>query len=178
MEFQTLIKDRRSVRKYKEGTSITREVLDEILKDSQLAASWKNSQTARYYIADTPEALELVRQGMPDFNLRNTMNAPVLMVTTFVKGLAGCSTDYNYVNEAGDCWGGYDMGFAHAYLLLAAREHGIDSLITGMRDSEILRKVCNIPDDEMIMAVLAFGYRDGEPVFRERKNLDEIRKYL
>ena len=53
MEFKTLIKERRSVRKYQEGTSISREVLDEILKDSQLAASWKNCQTARYYIADT-----------------------------------------------------------------------------------------------------------------------------
>ena len=178
MEFQTLIKDRRSVRKYKEGTAITRDVIEEILRDSQKAASWKNTQTARYYIADTPEALELVKQGMPDFNIRNTMNAPVLMVTTFVRGQSGCSTSYEYVNEAGDCWGAYDLGFAHAYLLLAARERGIDSLITGMRDSEALRKVCNIPDDEIVMAVLAFGYRDGEPAFRERKNLDEIRKYL
>jgi len=177
MDFKTLIKERRSVRKYKEGT-ITRETIEEILKDSQMAASWKNTQTARYYIADTTQALELIKSGMPEFNIKNTMNAPVLMVTTFVKGQSGCSTENNYMNEVGDGWGAYDTGFAHAYLLLAAKERGIDSLITGIRDSEILRKVCNIPDNETVMAVLAFGYKDGEPAFRERKSLDEIRKYL
>ena len=48
----------------------------------------------------------------------------------------------------------------------------------GIRESETLRKACNIPDNEEIMAVIAFGYKDGDAIFRERKSLDEIRKYL
>ena len=53
MEFKELIQVRRSVRAYSAPPS--REDLEQILKEAQQAPSWKNSQTTRWYVAETPE---------------------------------------------------------------------------------------------------------------------------
>ena len=54
MEFTELIKRRRSVRGY-EDVAVSHEDLEEILTQAQQAPSWKNSQTARCYVAETSE---------------------------------------------------------------------------------------------------------------------------
>jgi nitroreductase len=48
----------------------------------------------------------------------------------------------------------------------------------GMRDADELRKLFDIPESETIMAVIALGYRDGEPNRPERRPLDEIAKFF
>ena len=49
MEFQNLIEKRRSVRKYAEGNTVTKDEILSMIKAAQEAPSWKNSQTGRYY---------------------------------------------------------------------------------------------------------------------------------
>ena len=66
MEFSELIGKRRSVRGYSEGREIDNEVIREIISESYQAPSWKNSQTARYYVANTPEAIEQVRKALEE----------------------------------------------------------------------------------------------------------------
>ena len=48
MEFQNLIEKRRSVRKYAEGNTVTKDEILSMIKAAQEAPSWKNSQTGRY----------------------------------------------------------------------------------------------------------------------------------
>ena len=56
MEFQNLIEKRRSVRKYAEGNTVTKDEILSMIKAAQEAPSWKNSQTGRYYcIMDTKD---------------------------------------------------------------------------------------------------------------------------
>jgi nitroreductase len=47
----------------------------------------------------------------------------------------------------------------------------------GMRDADALRTLFSIPESETIMAVIALGYRAGEPNRPGRRNLDEIVKF-
>ncbi len=49
MEFQNLIEKRRSVRKYVERNTVTKDEILSMIKAAQEAPSWKNSQTGRYY---------------------------------------------------------------------------------------------------------------------------------
>ncbi len=49
MEFQTLIENRRSVRKYSPNTDITKEQIQQLIKAALEAPSWKNTETGRYY---------------------------------------------------------------------------------------------------------------------------------
>lgn len=175
MEYSELIKLRRSVRKYQGDTSISDATIKEILQAAQMAPSWKNTQTGRYYVIKSPEMLSDIRKTcLPVFNQKSSEYAPVLVVTTFEKGLSGFNPDGNPTNELGDEWGAYDLGLQNAYMLLKARELGIDSLIMGIRDSELLRDKLSIPDSQEVAAVIALGYAAVEPKLNPRKNVDEI----
>ena len=171
MEFKELIAARRSVRGY--GAAVEHNALVEILKEAQQAPSWKNQQTSRCYAVETPETLEDLRiSALPSFNQNSSAHA-VLIVTTYVKNIVGFN-DGKPVNEIGNGWGAYDLGLHDAYLVLAAKNAGYDTLIMGIRDADVIRAKLNIPENEEIMSVIAVGKRSAEPSVRPRRELDEV----
>ena len=175
MEFKELIACRRSVRHYE--SAVPHEALEAILKAAQLAPSWKNQQTARCYAVETPETLEEFRAAvLPSFN-RNSSAKAALIVTTYVKGNVGFN-DGVPVNEIGNGWGAYDLGLHDAYLILAAKNAGYDTLIMGIRDGDAIRARLGIPENEEIMSVIAIGKAAEEPAARPRKELDEVVKFF
>lgn len=176
MEFEQLTTKRRSVRAYEADHPVSTEDLEAIIRAAQLAPTWKNSQTGRYYVIRTAEALEKVRSALPGFNQNSSANA-ALIVTTFVKDIAGFTAG-NADNEVGNEWGAYDLGLQNAYMILKASDLGLDTLIMGLRDANALRGVLEIAENEEIMSVIAVGYRAGTPVFKPRKPLDEIAKFF
>lgn len=177
MEFKDLIQKRRSVRAYEAEKPIPEETLEAVLKEMQQAPTWKNSQTGRYYVVTDPENVALLRETcLPPFNQKSTANASAYVVTSFVKNVAGFNAQGEPDNELGNEWGAYDLGCQNTYLILAAADRGIDSLIMGIRDEAKLRQMLDIPDTEELVAVIALGYRSAEPAYRPRKPLEEIIK--
>ena len=178
MEFNELIQLRRSVRAYEPGRTVERSAIEEILKGAQLAPTWKNFQTGRYYAVLSPEMVEQVRETcLPPFNQKSCKDASALIVTAFVRDVSGFSKG-EPDNEWGNQWGAYDLGMQNAYLILKARDLGLDSLIMGIRDAEKLRQLLNIPETEDVAAVIALGYREGEPLWRPRKELEEVVRFF
>ena len=57
MELDTVIKKRRSIRKYKNQT-VDKKLIKQIIEAGIEAPSWKNSQTARYHIIISKEILD------------------------------------------------------------------------------------------------------------------------
>ena len=174
MEFTKLTEERRSVRKYS-SKKVTESQLKELIGSTLLAPTWKNSETGRYYAVISDTKLEALRaESLPSFNQKSSSGA-ALIVTSFVKDTAGFTSGVAD-NEAGNMWGAYDLGLQNAYLVLKARDMGLDTLIMGLRDADLLRKELSIPDNEIIVSVIAVGYRDEEPSFRQRKSVDEVLK--
>ena len=173
MEFKDLILERRSVRKYSSAPS--HEELAEILTQAQMAPSWKNSQTTRWYVVETPEKHEAIREALHEINRHKVENA-ALIVSTYVRNIAGF-TKGEADNEVGNGWGAYDLGLHDAYLLLAAKDAGYDTLIMGLRDAEKIRAILNIAEDEEILSVISIGKRAEEPALRPRKSLEEVVKF-
>lgn len=173
MEFKDLTLERRSVRKYSSAPS--HEELAEILTQAQLAPSWKNSQTTRWYVVETPEKHEAIREALHEINRHKVENA-ALIVSTYVRNIAGF-TKGEADNEVGNGWGAYDLGLHDAYLLLAAKDAGYDTLIMGLRDAEKIRAILNIAEDEEILSVISIGKRAEEPALRPRKSLEEVVKF-
>ncbi len=171
-----LFASRRSVRSYDATKTISEEEVRTLLTASQQAPSWANRQPSRYYVAISPEKLAAVRECVGERNAQNVAGAPVLIVSTYVKGQSGFGRDVA-VNEIGNGWGAYDNGLANAYLILKARDMGFDTLIMGYRDSDKLRTILAIPDSEEVLAVIALGYRAQEPGTPNHLALDEIVKF-
>ena len=108
-------------------------------------------------------------------NQEKASTAPVLIVTTYKRGLSGFF-DGKASNELGDTWGAYDAGLSNAFLVLKAKEMGLDTLIMGLRDADGLKRALDIPNDETIMTVVALGYGSQSPKRPERKPLFDIMK--
>lgn len=167
---------RRSIRSYEPGRTISEAQVRELLIAAQNAPSWANQQPSKYYVAISPEKQAAVLE-MIGGNKDRVANAPVMIVSTFEKGKSGFFRG-TPANDAGDFWGAYDNGLSNCYLILKARDMGFDTLIMGMRESDKLRELFNIPENEMILAVIALGYRAEEPNMPVHRPLDEIVKFF
>lgn len=167
MEFQKLVECRKSIRKYIEA-DVNREDIEEIIRCAQRAPSWKNSQTGRYYVALSDEARKNVYDALPSYNQNSSANASYI-IATCKKGISG---------EGNDMWGAYDLGLQNAYLVLKAKELGYDTLIMGLRDEEKIRELFSIPEDEILLPVIAIGKSEDDPAVRPRKDLAEILKIV
>ncbi len=175
MEFEALVKSRRSIRKYQEGITVSEEQIKEIIACTQNAPSWKNSQTARYYAAVSAEKIaELREKALPEFNRNNSLNAAAIIVTAFEAKRAGFNREGIADNELGDEWGAYDLGLANQLLLLKAQEMGFDSLVMGIRDADVLRKIFDIPQSQHIVSVIALGKRTEDAAMPPRKETGDI----
>ena len=172
-----LFTTRRSIRSYDATKTISVEEVRTLLTATQQAPSWANTQTSRYYVAISPDKVAAAKECIGEGNARNTAGAPVIIVSTYVKGFSGFGRG-TAVNEIGDGWGAYDNGLSNGYLILKAREMGFDTLIMGFRESDKLRKIFAIPENEEVMAVIALGYRAAEPNQPKHKTLDEIAKFF
>ena len=140
MELDAVLRERRSMRKYQPDRKVSREQVEEILKAATLAPSWKNSQTARYYVVMSDDMLKKVKETcLPAFNQTNSKDAPVLIVAAFVKNRSGYENDGTPSNELGNGWGCYDLGMHNQNLLLKAKDLGLDTLVMGIRDAGKLR---------------------------------------
>ena len=168
MEFSELVLKRRSVRAYREA-EVKEEDVRTMIETAVYAPSWKNREPGRYYVALSKEAKVEVFASLPGFNQNSTKNAAYI-VSTYKKGLSGEGS------PEGDLWGAYDLGSQNAYLLLKACELGYDTLVMGLRDEERLRAYFGIPEDEILLPVIALGKRNADPRTVIRKGTDEVLK--
>lgn len=168
MELQTCIEQRRSVRKYK-NQSVPRELIREIIK----APSWKNSQVSRYYVAEGNAKKELASY-LGEFNGRNVQDAPVLIVSTVVNKRSGFTRAGEYETHLKDGFQYYDCGMQSMNLCLKAYELGLATLVMGIYDEAAIRKLFDIDESQIIVAVTAVGYADGETSMPKRKSVDDI----
>lgn len=175
MEFNELLIKRRSTRSY-ENKKVPLDLIKLIIEETRYAPSWKNGENTRYYLAYEDETINEVITSLPSFNQNNSKNA-VYIISSFVSNKSGFDLKTNLpINEVGQGFGYYDNGLKDAYLVLCAKNHGVDSLIMGLRDSEKLRKALYIPENEIITSVIALGYGNYQIPEIKRKSCEEILK--
>lgn len=128
MELSEALNNRKSTRHYIDK-KVDKSLLDEMLSAANLAPSWKNSQTPRFYVATGEKSKNAVREALPEFNRKNSENASAYIVTTVVLNRSGFDKDGTAVTEIGNGWGYYDLGLNNMALLLKATELGIQPLL-------------------------------------------------
>ena len=149
MEFQKLIEERRTIRKYSPEGKITKDELLTIIRAAQEAPSWKNSQTGRYYCVTSEDMVEKIsKECLPEMNQPKAENA-ALIITTFVQNL-----------------------------VLKAWELGYGTVIMGLRTGDKLREILSIPETETVVAVIAIGKAAEEPARPKRKDVEDIVKFF
>lgn len=176
MELTNAINGRRSIRKYAPCV-VKREEIEEIVRAGQMAPSWKNSQTARFYVALSEDAKLKVRQGLASFNFERTENAGAFIVTTVLHGVSGYMADGSstHLGNGFEC---FDNGLAVQNMLLKAYELGYGTLIMGLYKEDKIKDIFDIPKNENVVAVIALGKGDIYPDTPERNELDKVLRVL
>jgi nitroreductase len=177
MELQSALENRKSIRSYL-SKDVEPEKLTALIEAASLAPSWKNSQTARYYVIHTPEKLEQIRATLPEFNRKNCEQAPALIITTVVLNRSGYERNGEPTNELGNGWGFYDCGLGSMALLLKATELGLSTLVMGIRDAAKISEILEIPENEAVVSVISVGYSDADPERPARKPVEKLAHFF
>ena len=180
MDIISGITGRRSIRKYLPD-KIDPGVLGEVVQAAMYAPSWKNSQTAKYYII-TDEAVKqrIADEACAGFakNQNNINSAPALVVLSTVNGIAGYDPDGTPATPKGSHWQSFDAGIAAEAFCLAAYAHGLGSLIMGIYDEEAVAKIISLPSGESVSALIAVGKAAESPSAPKRKDISETVKFI
>ncbi len=180
MDAITMIKERRSVRKFK-NEKVDRETMKEIVSISRWAPSWGNFQIARYTLVDDEATIKrLATDGVKGFvyNINTLKEAHGVAVLSFVKGKSGKLEGDDYATSKGNVWEVFDAGIACQTFCLAAHAKGVGTCIMGVISEDSISKIVGLPEEETVAALIVYGYEDGHPAATPRKDVDEIMRFV
>ena len=180
MDTITSIKERRSIRKYKNET-VDRNIINEIIEAARFAPSWTNNQVARWTLIDSTAILqEIAAQAVQGFahNMDILKGAAGVAVLSFVKGQSGRIDKYNLENSNPEKWEVFDAGIACQTFCLAAHAKGVGTCIFGVICEQTIAKIINLPENESVAALITYGYEIEHPKAPARKEASEISRWL
>ena len=181
MDGITMIKERRSVRKFK-SEKVDRNTMKEIVSISRWAPSWANYQIARYTLVDDETTIKkLATDGVKGFvyNINTLQNAKGVAVLSFVKGKSGKLDKYgDYEASNTHVWEAFDAGIACQTFCLAAHAKGVGTCIMGVIDEDSISEIVDLPEEETVAALIVYGYEDGHPPATPRKNVEDIMRFV
>lgn len=153
------LKSRRSVRKFKKE-SPPLELILKALDIARYAPSARNSQPWRFIIINDKGLLTKLSNLHP--GAKPLESAPIAVAIV-------CHIDESPVSYMVDC------ANTTTYLLLALHALGLGSVwIQTLRNIDELKKLLDLPENTVPVALIAIGYPDEIPVLKQRKSLSEI----
>ena len=170
MDIFEVIRDRRSIRKYKD-IPVEPEKIELVLQAARLAPSWKNLQCWRFLVLTDAEKRSKLLDAFPDENpgKKAIAMAPVVIVACADPQQSGFDNDMDYYLA--------DTAIAFEHLCLAAHALGLGSCWMAWYDEEQIKQSLGLPAQVRIVGITPLGYPDQEPKPRPRKELQEIAFY-
>ena len=170
MEFQEVVKNRFSCKKYSDRP-VEAEKLQQILEAGRLAPTAKNLQEQHIYVLQSEEALAKVDKITPC-----RYNAPTVLLVAFDR-----NNTFVYPGGKYDS-GAEDATIVATHLVLAAADAGVDSCWLNFFDPDAAAKEFGLPENEQVLMLLDLGYAaEGiGPTIKhaDRKDLSETVTYL
>jgi len=183
MDAIEMIKERRSVRKYK-NEKVDRATMTEIVELSRWAPSWGNFQIVRYTLVDDESVIEKLAAGGVkgfNYNIRTLKQAHGVAVLSVVKGKSGKLDPENggYSTSKASVWEVFDAGIACQTFCLAAHAKGVGTCIFGVIDEETISEIVGLPEEETVAALIVHGYEEGKHAApTPRKEVDDILRFV
>ncbi len=168
MSVLTVIKQRRSVRKYR-TKEIPADVFLRVLEAARLSPSGKNLQPWKFILVKD----ETLKQRLVEASVGQAFiaQAPVVIVAC-----AYPDRCYSRMGNYMKSWA-VDVAIAVEHLILQAQEEGLGTCWIGAFDEKEVKSLLNIPEEVKVLALTPLGYPAEIPAPRGRKELSEIISY-
>ncbi len=202
-----LIKNRKSVREYLEK-DIPNEDLKKILQAGYYAPSWMNSQPWKFILVKNPEVKKLLSELSGNQNHVKSANALIVCIADkngwskeeFGKVLAKRGVKESGIEKIFNIPMLYppllgedkvllrsveQVTYAVSYMMLEAKELGIDSCIIGaisneatIKNEDIIEKVnkaLNLKEGEVLITIITLGYaKEQTQTVKQRKDFNSV----
>lgn len=159
MDVFDTIKDRRSIRTYKDER-IPKDKLDKLMEAARLAPSAANRQIWKFIVVENEQ---IKRQ------LATACNKQAF-VGTASHVVAG-------IGDPSQKWHQVDLAIALEHIVLEAVELGLGTCWIGAFNEDEVKRILKIPQDKKVVALLTVGVPAESPDARQRKALEEIVSY-
>ena len=147
MDFETVIRDRYSVRHY-QPRQIEEHVLKKILEAGHLAPTGVNAQPHRIYVIQSPEGLEKIRRLS-----RCAFDAPTVLLFTYDR-----REDWKNPLQEGIRSGEQDVSIVATHVMLEAWNLGVGSCWVDYFPNEKTREEFQLSQDETAVLLMPLGY--------------------
>ncbi len=170
MELEKVIKQRRTIRKFKSG-KIEHEVLVDLIDAARLAPSASNVQPLKYMIVEDEQLVEKVYKCVKwaKYIAPEPYHDETGKPSAFIVVLIDSD-----IRESGY---EIDIGAAVENILLSAYDKGIGTCWMGAINRTKIRQSLNIPQKYLLNTVIALGYKDEDPVIEGLDEEGSIRYY-
>jgi nitroreductase len=162
----TLIHERKSVRNFIAGKTISRDTLDTLVKAGMAAASAMNQQPWQFVVVDDRKILDALAEKLPYAKMLFTASAAV----------AVCGDTTVKVGER-PFWN-VDCAIASTNILLAAEALGLGAVWTAVHpDTDRIKNVqttLNLPEHIVPLNVIPIGYPTGVDKPKDKYCSDKI----
>ena len=166
MEFQDLIKARRSLRGYKPDP-VPDELLNTVLEAARWAPTAANLQPFQLIVIHTKgREAELGRI----YNREWFVQAPIVICAVMLPSVA-------WTREDNQNYGQVDIAIVMDHLTLAAADVGLGTCWVGAFNASAAREVLNLPDDAVPVLFTPLGFPDDAGRPKVRKPLDQLVRY-
>ncbi len=165
MEFEEVLRNRRSIRKFK-AAEISDKLVGKILELANLSPSAGNLQARRVVVVKDKKTKEALARKDNDF----VSQAAVVFVICAVPK----ESEAEYAERGRNLYAVQDATLFASYLQLAATSLGLASCWVGAFDEEQVKKVLGLPEDLRPIAIIPVGYAAEEPRQSPRKSLNDI----
>lgn len=178
MDFNALIRQRQSVRKYS-NQPVEKEKITKLTEAVQLAPSASNSQPWKLIIVDDPGLKNRVARATFSkaiaFN-KFAVQAPVLAVLVIEKARLITRIGGRIKNQE---YPQYDIGIAAGHFCLQAADLGLGTCMIGWFNEKKIRQLLNIPKKRKIGLVITLGYPPEDYQIRTkiRKPAEEVLRF-
>lgn len=174
MDLFEAIKDRRSVRSYRQD-GVEEEKILKVLDSARWAPSWANTQCWRFIVIKSREVKEALAEAIPEDNRgrKALLEAPVVIALCAERGRSGFIRGQPG-SDKGDWWFMFDSALAAQNLTLAAYALGLGTLHIGWLDFRKASGVLEIPEGYELVELILLGYAGEAPKPTSRKELREI----
>lgn len=166
MDCMEAIKDRRSIRKFKDR-AVGKEIIEELLNAAQTAPSAGNLQARDFVVVFN----KVTKQKLTKAALGQSFieQAPVAIVV-----IANTERSSRVYKSRGELYAVQDATASVQNLLLAAHSKGLATCWVGAFDESAVGEILGLPKKTRPIAIIPVGYADEAPAAPPRMGLEKV----